>query len=215
MSDSLTFGITYEAEYRPDSVRAFLEALRATVLDNWTKHGDPLSWPPPDDSCIGVESLLERANVPRNHPGGKDASDLASDCIYVPFSPLAMYVGWLFIHRIQGRLSVSFSVCDGVTSVSDHSRMQRRQELDPSFKDPRDPPDEPENPDDPAWWDRLDSKRWPPYRDCKELWALNAECLRSLLRCLSEAMPTREVYVNELFEEEVNSPFPHSASDEV
>jgi hypothetical protein len=203
MPDYITFNITYEAAYSPESLRAIIEVLRATVLDNWTKYGDPLSWPPPDDSCIGVESLLERAAVTQNRPGGEDKSNFASDCLFIPFSPLAMYVGWLFIHRVQGRLSISFSVCDGVTTVSDYSRMQQRQTLDPSFKDPRDPPDEPENPEDPAWWTRLDSKTWPRYRDCDELWALNAECLRTLLLRLSEAMPTRSVYVNEMFEQTV------------
>jgi hypothetical protein len=100
MPDYITFNITYEAAYSPESLRAIIEVLRATVLDNWTKYGDPLSWPPPDDSCIGVESLLERAAVTQNRPGGEDTSNFASDCLFIPFSPLAMYVGWLFIQTV-------------------------------------------------------------------------------------------------------------------
>ena len=197
MSETIDLSVLYDAPYGTEALRAAFEAVRLAVAENWDAHRDRLSDPAPR-TPIDIEAWLHRASPERMHgPSWDPHSPIRfSDSLEFNYSPVSGWLGLLKTMRCEdGTISISCWVCDRAETETGEYRLKTVPD-----RRPEPPPDayDPDREGYAEWW------AWwlEPFE--AEVWASNRLCLLHIAERLREALPVREVHLDErLLEDQV------------
>lgn len=204
MSERISVRIDYQTPFSAGSIEKVLQAASTAIEHNWQTVRDQWSTDEPEYP-VNIAAWLSECTPERMTWYGLTPDDpegyWATRPFELSFSPLSLYVCWLFIYKQpDDQLSVDLSVKEWALYEFKGEREQRRMEWEwdeirrnrgETTSGKRGPNEEDPRYDE--WWEQ-----WNGLDELDEnVWPQNKKCLQHIIERLKSALPVRSVEIDE------------------